>query len=122
MAKPATGAKPGEDGDDDAGMDLGELRKFLKLARKGPVQVAFAVGGDGKAIVVMDRRRSPRALEKEIKDGAPDSKNHRFGTVSVDPDDPKLVRFTVNKSGGGLQRKLMAAIKGTGFSKVEVTS
>lgn len=132
MAKAATGAKPGAGtgpagaagaaGAGEAGMGAADLRKLLKLAQKQPVRAAFALGGDGKAVLVLDRRKPPRALAKQIKDGAPDSRNHRFGTASVDPSEPKLVRFTVNRSGGGFVRKLAIALRGTGYNKVEIAT
>ena len=112
MAKPAAGQS--------AGMEKAELKRVLRFALEEPVQVAFALGGDGKAIVQMDKRKPGRALEKALKDEAPDSKNHRWGTAVVDPDDPKLVKFVVNKAGGGMARKLVVALKGTGFSKVQI--
>lgn len=112
MAKPAVGQS--------AGMEKADLKRLLQSAREEPVQVAFALGGDGKAIVQLDKRKPGRALEKALKDDAPDSKNHRWGTAMVDPDDPKLIKFMVNKAGGGMARKLVVALKGTGFSKVQI--
>lgn len=103
-----------------AGMEKGELKRMLRFAREEPVSVAFALGGDGKVIVQLDKRKPGRALERALKDDAPDSKNHRWGTAVVDPDDPKLVKFVVNKAGGGMARKLVVALKGTGFSKVQI--
>src|SRR3954454_19018806 len=85
------------DSDESAGMDRAELKRHLRFARDEPVQVAFAIGGDGRVILELHRRKQGRALEKKLKDDAPDSKNHRWGTVLVDPEDPKMVRFTVNK-------------------------
>lgn len=112
MTKPAVGQP--------AGMGKPDLKRMLRLAREEPVQVAFALGGDGKAIVQLDKSKPGRALEKALKNDAPDSKNHRWGTAMVDPDDPKRVRFMVNKGGGGMARKLTIALKGTGFSKVQI--
>src|SRR5260221_12272921 len=101
-----------------AGLDRGDLKRLLRLARKEPVHSAFAFGGDGKAIIMLDKRKPPRALEKGIKDQAPDSKNHRFGSVEINPDEPKLARFVVNKASSGVARRLVIALKGTGFNKV----
>ena len=102
-----------------ASMDLGQLRTLLKLARREPVHVAFALGGDGKAMLQMDKKKKPRALEKLLKDVA-ESRNHRFGTLSIDPESPNLARFTVNKSSAGMARKLVIALKGTGMRYVEI--
>jgi hypothetical protein len=101
-------------------MERADLKRMLRLARKDPIHAAFALGGDGKAIVVMDKRKQPRALEKGIKDKAPDAKNSRWGTVSIDPDEPKIARFVINKAASGIARKLVIALKGTGCSKVEI--
>ena len=102
-----------------ASMDRGELRKLLKFALREPVHVAFALGGDGKAVLQMDKRKQPRALEKALKEDA-DTKNHRFGTVVVNPEFPTLARFIVNKPSSGMARKLVIALKGTGFRYVEI--
>ena len=101
-----------------AGMDKGGLRKMLRMAVKQPVHAAFALGADGKAIVHLDKAKQPRSLEKIIKDSAPDSKGHRFGSVTVDPDEPTLARFMVNKASASMAKKLIIALKGTGFRKV----
>jgi hypothetical protein len=91
-----------------AGLDKAELKKFLKMSRKrGPMNMAFAIGGDGKAIIQIEKIKPPRTIERTLKSDAPDSKNHRFGTVYVDPEEPKLAQFVVNKAGGGLARKLI---------------
>ena len=111
-------AKPG--GDTQGGMEPSELKRMLRLASSAPVQAAFAIGGDGRPIIMMDKRKPPRALEKELKESAPDAKSHRYGTVSVDPDDPKLARFVVNKAASGMAGKLVKALKGTGFSKIKI--
>lgn len=113
MAKAATLDEP-------AGMEKAEIKRHLRFAREEPISVAFALGGDGKAILQLDKRKPGRALEKQLKDAAPDSKSHRWGTALVDPDDAKTIRFTVNKAGGGLARKLIVALKGTGFNKVKI--
>lgn len=120
MAKAAGKGGAGDPGDGAGGMEKAELKRMLKFASDEPVRVAFALGGDGKAILVMDRRKPARTLEKELKEAVPDSKNHRFGTAAVDAAQPKLVKFMVNKQAGGVARKLVVALKGTGFSKVEV--
>src|SRR5262245_38681542 len=102
------------------GMQRKEIKRMLKLARKKPVHAAFALGSDGKPIVVLDKRKQPRALEKSIKDQAPDAKNHHWGSVSINPDEPKLARFVVNKPASGMARRLVIALKGTGCNKVQI--
>jgi hypothetical protein len=102
------------------GMEKPELKKMLRLARKKPMRAAFALDGQGKAIIVLHKRKQPRALAKDLKDQAPDSKNHRFGMVHIDPENPKVACFTVNKAAGGMARKLVIALKGTGCPKVQI--
>ncbi len=104
----------------EAGMDKAGLKRLLRLAREEPISVAFALDGAGKAILQMDRRKPGRALEKQLKQDDPESKSHRWGTAAIDPDDPKRVRFLVNKASSGIVRKLVVALKGTGISKVEL--
>jgi hypothetical protein len=113
MAKAATLDAP-------AGMGKAEIKHHLRLARSAPVQVAFAIAKNGNAILQFDRRKPGRALDKELKDAAPDSKSHRWGTAMADPANDKILRLTVNQPGGGLAGKLIAAIKGSGFSKVKL--
>src|SRR4051794_16129395 len=105
----------------NAGSDRAELKKLLVLARKQPVHMALALGGDGKAIVKLDKLKNPRTLVKDLREEG-GSKNHRFGTVMIDPDNPKLARFIVNKEIGGFARRLVVALKGTGFTKVMIVS
>lgn len=102
------------------GMARADLKRLLRLASKDPIHAAFALGGDGKPIVILDKRKQPRALEKSIKDQAPEAKNSRWGTVSIDPNEPKLARFMVNKAASGMARKLVIALKGTGCNKVQI--
>src|SRR3954454_12258822 len=104
-----------------AGLDKAELKKFLKMSRKrGPMNMALAIGGDGKAIIQIEKMKQPRTIERTLKTDAPDSKNHRFGTVYVDPEEPKLAQFIVNKAIGRMARKLIVQLKGTGFTKVKL--
>jgi hypothetical protein len=103
------------------GLEKADLKKMLRMSQQhGPMNMAFAIGGDGKAIIQIEKIKQPRAIERAIKTDAPDSKNHRFGTVFIDPDQPKLAQFIVNKAGGGLARKLIVQLKGTGFNKVRL--
>lgn len=104
--------------DRGGGMDRAELKKHIKYARDEAVQVAFAIGKDGEAVIHMHRRKAGRALEKELKEAVPDSKDHRWGTLQMDPDDPKLGRVVLNKAASGLSRKLGKALRGTGCEKV----
>jgi hypothetical protein len=105
-----------------AGSDRAELKKLLKAAREKPVSMALAMANDGSAIIKLDRIKAPRALEKALKEEE-GSKSHRFGTVVIDQDAPKVAKFIVNKQiGGGIARKIVIALKGTGFSKVKLVT
>jgi hypothetical protein len=122
MGKPATAEKSKAD-DEPAGSDKGELKRLLRVSQGGePVFMALALDASGKAVILADRRRQPRALEKELKEADPDSRNHRFGTMGADPDKPKTVQFKLNKAASGMARKLVVALKGTGYNKVEISS
>ncbi len=69
---------------------------------------------------MLDRIKAPKAVEKEVKE-LPDANNTRFGTVVVDPDeDPKLVKFYLNKPISGMAKRLVKTLKGTGFTKVQI--
>jgi hypothetical protein len=115
--QPAPPDDPTQDAD---GPDRGELKRLLILARKEPVNAAFALGVDNRAVIMLDKHRQPRALEKDLEDAYPDSKNPRFGTVDVPPDDPALARFTVNKASPGIAKRIALALRGTGIKKVRV--
>jgi hypothetical protein len=101
-------------------MDKAELKKLLSLSKKQPVNCAVAMGKTG-AVIIMDKVKQPKALEKELSKQHPDAKNPRWGTASVDIDEaPKLVVFTLNKASSGLGKGLKKALAGTGFSQVEI--
>jgi hypothetical protein len=101
------------------GLDRAELKKALTIARRQPMHCAFALGADGKPVILIDKIKKGPGLDRDLKTKAPDTKNHRFGVVEIDQDNPKLCRFTINKAGtGGMARKLIVALKGTGFNKV----
>ncbi len=120
MAGPDRNApQGGEEEDEDAGMGRNELKRLFKYAQKDPVSMALAIGEDGKPILQLDRRRQPRALLKQLLDDAGDVKDPRFGTVAVS-DDRRTAVFTLNKPAGGLRRKLIVALKGTGITNVEI--
>src|SRR5258708_5605388 len=106
---------------ESAGMDKAELKKTLILAKRMPMHVALALDGAGAAIVVLDKIKKGETIVRELKSKAKDSKSHRFGMCVIDEENPKRAIFTVNKAaGGGMARKLIKALKGTGFSKVIV--
>ena len=101
------------------GSDKATLKRLLKSASQEAVNAAIALDAGGAAIILLDKRKNPRALLKQLKDDAPDSRNHRFGTVAVVAEQ-KLVRFTLDKQAGAMLRKLVVALKGTGYRKIEI--
>lgn len=101
-----------------AGMQKPELKTHVRLARRAPVHIAFALGGDGKAIILMDRHKQPRAVLKELKQQAADSRSHRCGAMTLDEENPKLARIVVDKPAPGLARKLIKALSGTGVKQI----
>ena len=104
----------------ETGMDRADMKAMLNRAKSDPVNCAVAQGdGASPAMLLMHKTKQSRALEKQLKDDFPNSKNWRFGTVSVNLDDnPKLARFTLNKVVTAMAPRLVKTLKGTGFNKV----
>lgn len=108
--------------DVQTGMNAAEMKQLLVKSKKEPVNFAFAPARDpGVALLLLDRTRSGRTLERELAKQFPDAHNARFGTASVDVEDnPQLVKFAVNKPVSGMAKKLVRTLKGTGFNKIEI--
>ncbi len=100
------------------GSDLTELKTLFKVAHSKPVNAAFGLGADGKAVVKLDKMMKPEALSKLLL--AAKIKPVYFGTVEIDSADAALAKFTMNKAPGGLDNKLIVALKGSGVSKVSI--
>jgi hypothetical protein len=113
-------APPGKDADENPGMGKDELKKSLKLAKRRHMHVALALGGDGKPIIMMDKMKKGQPLYGELHKKAKDAKAPKWGAVEIDKQDPKRAIFILNKGGGGLARKLIVALKGTGYNKVTI--
>jgi hypothetical protein len=113
-------APPGKGADDNPGMGKDELKKSLKLAKRRHMHVALALGGDGKPIIMMDKMKKGQPLYGELHKKAKDAKAPKWGEVEIDKQDPKRAIFILNKGGGGLARKLIVALKGTGYNKVTI--
>jgi len=107
-----------------AAMDKGELRKLLLKSKQEPVNCAVATGDGRKsqpALILLDRRKPPKTLMKELEKQFSEARNPRFGTAHVDPDvDAKLVLLRLNAGASGLAERLAKSLKGTGFSKVKI--
>ncbi len=103
-----------------AGMDRDDMKRLFRIARDQPVQTAFAVGPDKQAVLLMDKRKPGRALDRELRGDVAGGRDHNFGTVMIDAADPKLAVFTVERAVTGVARKLVKLVKGTGITKVRM--
>jgi hypothetical protein len=102
-------------------MDKSALRAAVKHARAAPVNAAFAAGKDTKAAFLMlDKIKAPMALSKLVEKDGPGAFNTRFGTAMVPEEEPKLMRFVINRAVSQMARRLVKAMKGTGITKIEI--
>ena len=106
----------------NTGMKKSEMTGLLKKSKKEPVNCAFAQGAEANfALLMLDKIKGPKSVEKDVVKQFPDAKNTRFGTAFVDlDDDPKLVKFRVNKPASGMAKRLVKTLKKTGFTKVVI--
>ena len=106
----------------DTGMPKQEMKSLLMKSKKEPVNCAFAQGVDPNvALLMLDRLKSGRMLEASLLKKFPEAKNARFGTAFVDiDDDPRLVKFLINRPVSGAARKLAKTLKGSGCTKVVI--
>jgi hypothetical protein len=106
----------------DAAMPKQAMKSLLMKSKKEPVNCAFGQGREPDvALLMLDRVKSGRTLEENLLKQFPDVKNTRFGTVFVDlDDDPRLVKFLINRPISGAARKLAKRLKGSGFTKVVI--
>ena len=104
------------------GMDKQDMKRLLMKSKKEPVNCAIGMGADPSiGLLLLDRIKGPKAVEKELQKEIPEAKNTRFGTALVDvDDDPKLVKISLNKPVSSMARKLVKTLKGTGFTKVQI--
>lgn len=103
-------------------MDKATMKRLLTLSKKEPVSCAVGMGADPQlGLLMLDKIKQPKAVEREMMKAHPETRNERFGTAVVDTEiDPKLVRFHLNRAAPGMARRLVKTLKGTGFSKVEI--
>jgi hypothetical protein len=106
----------------DTGMEKGEMKLLLGKSEPGkPVNCAFGQGKDKTiALLLLDKVKGPRGVEKDLIGKFPDANNTRFGVAFEDPVDSKLVKFRINKTVSGAAKKLVKALKGTSYTKVEI--
>jgi len=104
------------------GMDKQDMKRLLMKSKKEPVNCAIGQGSDPSVgLLLLDRIKGPKAVEKDLAKEIPDARNTRFGRAEVDVDeDPKLVKIFINKPIASMARKLVKTLKGTGFNKVQI--
>lgn len=104
------------------GMEKQDMKRLLMKSKKEPVNCAIGMGADPSiGLMLLDRIKGSKAVEKELVKAIPDAKNTRFGHAEVDvDDDPKLVKVFINKPVSSMARKLVKTLKGTGFTKVQI--
>ena len=109
-------------GEVNTGMDKQEMKRLLAKSKQEPVNCAFGQGKDKTtALLMLDKVKGARGVEKDLLKEFPDANNTRFGVALVDVEaDPKLVKFRINKQVSGAARKLVKTLKGTGYTKVEI--
>jgi hypothetical protein len=108
--------------DINTGMEKPDMKRLLMKSKQEPVNCAIGQGGDATiALLLLDKVKGPKSVEKDLAKQFPDAKNTRFGSAHVDMElDPKEVRFRVNKAAPGIARKLVKTLKGTGFTKAVI--
>jgi hypothetical protein len=107
--------------DPQTGMEKPEMKRLVMVAKSDPINLSLGLTKDGStALLLMDKLKNPRAVEKLLSTAFKDAKDLRFGTGSVNADvDPKLMTVTLNRAvGNGIARKLIRTLKGTGITKL----
>lgn len=106
----------------NTGMSKADMKKLLTRSKEEPVHCAVGIGDNAAVgLLMLHRSKQGRAVEAMLKEECPDAKNTRFGTAFVDMDDnPKLVKFTLNRAVSGIAKRLVKTLKKTGFTKVQI--
>jgi hypothetical protein len=103
-------------------METIEVKKLLTSAKRRLVYCAIASGyGEtrGFALFLLDRTVRPKQLTGELLEEFEDARGIRFGVVSTDR---KTVKLELNKLAPGLEKKIIRSLKGTGFTKAEISA
>jgi hypothetical protein len=108
--------------DEETGMAKADMRRLLMRSKQDPVYCALAAAKDPSvALLLLDRIKDARTLERFLQKQFPDAHSPRFGIAFVDVDtNPKLAKFLINKPVSGMAKKLVRTLKGTGFTKVQI--
>ena len=107
--------------DSQTGMEKADMKRLILVAKSDPINLSIGLSKDAStALLMMDKIKGPKAVEKLLSTAFKDAKDVRFGTGSVNAEaDPKLLSITVNRAvGGGIARKLIRTLKGTGITKL----
>ncbi len=122
--------KKGKAGSPDDIMAPAAMKPILAGAKGGsPASCALGLTKDKDGVLLLDRRRKPKALMAELKKQAASAglelemPTLRFGRAIVDAEqDASLLTLVVNKDAGGAMRsKMLERVKKAGFAKVEIT-
>jgi hypothetical protein len=110
-------------------MSPADMKPILAMAKRGdPVSCAIGLTSAKDGVILLDKKRRPKALAAELKKKAAglgldlDATSLRFGIAQVDGEaDARLLTFVVNKDAPGAMRaRLMEQVKKAGFGKVEI--
>jgi hypothetical protein len=114
---------PPEKPESETGMDKGEMKLVLAKSKRAPVNCAVGLSADARsALLLLHVTKKPKALVQDMIKSNPGAKNPRWGTAAVDfQTDPKLVKFVLNKPLSNFERKMIKTLKGTGYSKVDIS-
>jgi hypothetical protein len=102
-------------------MEIIEEKKLLIAAKRRFVYCAVASGyGDtrGFALLLLARTIKPKQLASELSEQFEEARNIRFGIVSTDR---KTIKLELNKPALGLEKKIVRTLKGTGFTKADIS-
>ena len=103
----------------DFGMEKAALKAQLAKAQAAPVNCAVGKGKEaGAGYILVDHTKSPKSLESTLDGKFKDIKDTRRGTVSLDPEDNKILVFTLNKPASGLAPRLAKILKTVGHAKI----
>jgi hypothetical protein len=122
--------KGGKQAGPDDIMTHAEIKAVLAFAKRGdPASCAIALTKDKDGVLLLDKKRKPKAVLNELKKKAGaaglelETTSFRFGRAVVDTEnDPGLLSLVINKDSPGVMRpKLLERVKKAGFMKLELT-
>jgi len=109
-------------GSDTATIDFAELkRRVMGSDQSNPVGCAVALYGDKSVGLLVDRKRSGKALAAELRKEASASGSYFHGAAYIDTF-PGTLCLALNRAPSALEMRVRLALRGSGFGKVEVTT